>query len=71
MHWDELAGQAVILGGSFAAKWLGILLVALWLRLGEFNPLTLWSVIVPEMVLTLIIAPFVLQAYRQLVGHNQ
>lgn len=66
VHWDELAGQAVILGGSFVAKWLGILLVAFWLRLGNFNPLTLWSVILPEMLLTLLIAPFAIQLYRQL-----
>lgn len=66
VHWDELAGQAVILGGSFVAKWLGILLVAFWLRLGNFNPLTLWSVILPEMLLTLLIAPFVIRLYQQL-----
>lgn len=66
VHWDELAGQAVILGGSFAAKWLGILLVALWLGLGSFNPLTLWSVILPEMLLTLLIAPFAIRLYQRL-----
>lgn len=65
VHWNELAGQAVILGGSFVAKWVGILLVAFWLRLGNFNPLTLWSVILPEMLLTLLIAPFVIQLYQQ------
>lgn len=70
VHREELAGQAVILGGSFAAKWLGILLLGLWLRLGQFNPLTLWSVIVPEMVLTLLVAPLLLQVYRRLAGHN-
>lgn len=66
VHWNELAGQAVILGGSFVAKWAGILLVAFWLRLGNFNPLTLWSVILPEMLLTLLIAPFVIQLYQRL-----
>ncbi|WP_027877174.1 rod shape-determining protein MreD [Meiothermus cerbereus] len=66
VHWDELAGQMVILGGSFVAKWLGIMLVALWLRLGQFNPLTLWSVMVPEMLLTLLIAPLAFGLYRQL-----
>ncbi len=66
VHWNELAGQAVILGGSFVAKWAGILLVALWLRLGNFNPLTLWSVILPEMLLTLLIAPMAIQLYQQL-----
>ncbi|ADD27926.1 rod shape-determining protein MreD [Meiothermus ruber] len=72
VHWDELAGQVVILGGSFVAKWLGILLVALWLRMGGFNPLTLWSVIVPEMLLTLLIAPLVLRVYQQLfAGHSK
>lgn len=70
VRWEEIAGQAVILGGSFAAKWLGILLLGLWLRLGQFSPLTLWSVIVPEMLLTLLIAPLLLQVYRQLAGHN-
>ncbi len=64
VHWDELAGQAVILGGSFVAKWLGILLVAFWLRLGNFNPLTLWPVILPEMLLTLLIAPFAIRLYQ-------
>lgn len=57
VHWEELVGQAVILGGSFVAKWLGILLVAFWLRLEVFNPLTLWPVILPEMLLTLLVAP--------------
>ena len=72
VHWDELAGQVVILGGSFVAKWLGILLVALWLRMGGFNPLTLWSVIVPEMLLTLLIAPLALRVYQQLfAGHSK
>jgi rod shape-determining protein MreD len=66
VHWDELAGQAVILGGSFVAKWLGILLVASWLRLGNFNPLTLWPVILPEMLLTLLIAPFAIRLYGRL-----
>jgi len=66
VHWNELAGQIVILGGSFVAKWLGILLVALWLQLGNFNPLTLWSVILPEMLLTLLIAPFAIRFYQQL-----
>ena len=66
VRWDELAGQAVILGGSFVAKWLGILLVAFWLRLGNFNPLTLWSVILPEMLLTLLVAPVVIRLYRHL-----
>ncbi len=65
VHWNELAGQVVILGGSFVAKWAGMLLVAFWLRLGNFNPLTLWTIILPEMLLTLLIAPFVLQLYQQ------
>ncbi|GIW25507.1 rod shape-determining protein MreD [Meiothermus sp.] len=71
VHWDEPAGQAVILGGSFVAKWLGILLVAFWLRLGNFNPLTLWSVILPEMLLTLLIAPFAIRLYQQLFPHSK
>jgi len=71
VHWEELAGQAVILGGSFVAKWLGVLLIALWLQLGQFNPLTLWSVIVPEMLLTLLIAPLALRVFRQLADRSK
>lgn len=64
-HWGELAGQVVILVGSFIAKWLGYMLVAYWLKMGGFNPLTLWSVILPEMLLTLLLAPWMVQVYRQ------
>jgi rod shape-determining protein MreD len=40
--------------------------------MGGFNPLTLWSVIVPEMLLTLLIAPLVLRVYQQLfAGHSK
>ena len=67
VHWDELAGQMVILGGSFVAKWLGIILVALWLRLGQFNLLNLWSVIVAEMLFTMLVAPLVFRLYRRLL----
>jgi len=72
VHWDELAGQMVILGGSFVAKWLGIILVALWLRLGQFNLLNLWSVIVAEMLFTMLVAPLVFRLYRRLyAGHSR
>jgi len=66
VHWDVPAGQMVILGGSFVAKWLGIILVALWLQLGQFNPLNLWSVIVAEMLFTILVAPLVFRLYRRL-----
>lgn len=68
VHWGELAGQVVILVGSFIAKWLGYILVAYWLRMSGFNPLTLWSVILPELVLTLLLAPWIVQMYRARFG---
>jgi rod shape-determining protein MreD len=68
VHWGELAGQMVILVGSFLAKWLGYMVMAYWLRMSGFNPLTLWSVILPEMVLTLLLAPWLVQAYRGVFG---
>jgi len=68
VHWSEPAGQIVILVGSFLAKWLGYMVIAYWLKMGGFNPLTLWSVILPEMVLTLLLAPWIVQAYRRVIG---
>lgn len=68
VHWDELAGQLVMLVGSFIAKWAGYLLIAFWLKLGPFNPLTLWPVMLSEMVLTLLLAPWVIGRYQRLVG---
>ncbi|RIH83836.1 rod shape-determining protein MreD [Meiothermus luteus] len=64
VHWDEPAGQLVILGGSYLAKWLGLGLVAVWMRLEAFNPLTLWPVILPEMVLTLLVAPLFFRIFQ-------
>jgi rod shape-determining protein MreD len=68
VHWDEFAGQIIILTGSFVAKWLGMLLIGLWLRMFELNPLTLWPVILSEFVLTAIIAPFVISLYHGIFG---
>ncbi|MBF6595547.1 MAG: rod shape-determining protein MreD [Thermaceae bacterium] len=68
VHWDELAGKIVVLVGSFLAKWLGYLLIAVWLKMGGFNPLTLWPVMVVEMVLTLLIAPWVIGSYQRVFG---
>ncbi len=65
VHWEEPVGQAVILGGSFVAKWVGLLLVAFWLRLAYFNPLTLGGVILPEMLLTLLVAPLAIRLYTR------
>ncbi|WP_027882253.1 rod shape-determining protein MreD [Meiothermus rufus] len=65
VHWEEPVGQAVILGGSFVAKWVGLWLVAFWLRLGYFNPLTLGPVIVPEMLLTFLVAPILIRLYAR------
>jgi rod shape-determining protein MreD len=66
VHWDELAGQLVVLVGSFLAKWAGYLLIAFWLKLGSFNPLTLWPVMLSEMLLTLLLAPPVIARYGRL-----
>lgn len=68
VHWNELAGQLVILGGSFLAKWVGVILVAFWLRQSSFNPLTLWPVILSELVLTLLVGPFLIQTYQRMFG---
>ena len=68
VHWDELAGQIIILSGSFVAKWLGMLLIGLWLRMFELNPLTLWPVILSEFAFTAIIAPFVISLYHGIFG---
>ena len=68
VHWDEFAGQIIILSGSFAAKWLGMSLIGFWLRLNEFNPLTLWPVILSEFVLTAILAPFLISLYQSIFG---
>ncbi len=68
VHWDELAGQLVILVGSFLAKWLGMILILFWLQQQAFNPLTLWPVILSEMLLTLAVAPFLIQTYQNLFG---
>ncbi|MCX7740620.1 MAG: rod shape-determining protein MreD [Meiothermus sp.] len=65
VHWDEPVGRMVILGGSYLAKWIGLWLVAFWMRLEAFNPLTLWPVILPEMVLTLLAAPFFFGIFRR------
>ena len=68
VHWDELAGQIVVLVGSFIAKWAGYLLIAFWLRMGGFNPLTLWPVILSEMALTLLLAPWIIGRYGRFFG---
>ncbi|MDX2005264.1 MAG: rod shape-determining protein MreD [Meiothermus sp.] len=68
VHWDELAGQLIILGGSFVAKWLGMLLIGLWLRTFELNPLTLWPVILSEFLLTVLLAPFIISLYHGIFG---
>lgn len=57
--WRQLCGQVAgaSAGGAVAAD-------------GGFNPLTLWSVIVPEMLMTLLIAPLVLRVYQQLFASH-
>lgn len=68
VHWNELAGQLVILLGSFLAKWLGLILMAFWLRQSSFNPLTLWPVMLSELVLTLLLWPVIIQSYQRMFG---
>jgi len=42
------------------------LLIAFWLKLGSFNPLTLWPVMLSEMVLTVLLGLPIIARYGRL-----
>ncbi len=67
-HWHEFAGQLLILAGCFLAKWVGILLVATWLGIGAFEIHNVWKILLPEMALTLLVAPLLVGRFTQWTG---
>lgn len=67
-RWDEPLGRVTVLLGCFAAKWLGYLVVSYWLRAEPFGVGAVVGVLLPELALTLLLAPLFLRLAEWLIG---
>ncbi len=71
LRWEEPPAKAVILFLAFLAKWGGYLLLVYWLRYATLPPSTWLSVFLPEMLLTLALAPLFLPLADALLGAGE
>ncbi|HGY10490.1 MAG TPA: rod shape-determining protein MreD [Oceanithermus profundus] len=68
LHWEEPAARMVILALAFLAKWGGYLILVYWMRYATLPASTWLQVFLPELVLTLLLAPIYLRLAEALLG---
>ncbi|WP_293179448.1 rod shape-determining protein MreD [Oceanithermus sp.] len=71
LHWEEPAARMVILALAFLAKWGGYLILVYWMRYTTLPPSTWLSVFVPELALTLLLAPLYLRLAEAFLGPGE
>jgi len=71
LHWEEPAARMVILFLAFIAKWGGYLILVYWMRYTTLPPSTWLGVFLPELVLTMLLAPPYLYLAEALLGPGE
>jgi len=71
LHWEEPAARMVILLLSFIAKWGGYLILVYWMRYSALPPSTWLGVFLPELILTMLLAPAYLYLAEALLGPGE
>jgi rod shape-determining protein MreD len=71
LHWEEPVARLVILLLAFVAKWGGYLILVYWMRYTTLPPSTWLAVFLPELVLTLLLAPPYLYLAETLLGPGE
>ncbi len=71
LRWEEPAARMVILSLAFLAKWGGYLILVYWMRYSTLPASTWLSVFLPELLLTMVLAPPYLYLAEALLGPGE
>jgi len=71
LHWEEPVARLVVLLLAFVAKWGGYLILVYWMRYTTLPPSTWLGVFLPELILTMLLAPPYLHLAEALLGPGE